>query len=555
MQDRSNWLTATTLREDLPSGIDLIRDPALNKGTGFTEHERDALGLRGLVPPAVFDQETQLERSLHNLRRRSGDLEKYLYLASLADRNEQLFYRLVGDHLEDILPLIYTPTVGRACQVFGHIYRKPRGLFVSAHDRGHIVEVLRNWPYDSIRVIVVTDGGRILGLGDLGANGMGIPVGKLALYTACAGVHPEMCLPLVLDAGTDNAALLRDPTYIGLRERRLTGSEYDDFVQEFVDAVHVVFPDCLIQFEDFATRHAFDLLARYRDRICTFNDDIQGTGAVALAGLLSALRASDRTLSGQRLLFVGAGEAGIGIADAVVASMVEEGLTVDAARQRCWFMDSHGLVVDARRDLAAHKRRYAHGSDFIPDLLTAVTRLEPTILIGACGQPGTFTPHVLECMAHINERPIVLALSNPTSRAECTAEEAYRHTQGRAWFASGSPFAPVEVAGRTLVPGQGNNVYIFPGVGLGVIAARARHVTDEMFSAAAKTLVRHVSPETLNTGLIYPPMAGIRDVSLDIAVEVAAIAYRRGLAQAPEPDDLRASVASHQYDPRYRAYV
>jgi len=476
-------------------------------------------------------------------------------MMALQGRNETLFYRVVLDHIEEMMPIIYTPTVGQACQEYGHIFRRPRGMYISAADQGRVVEVLRNWPRQDVRIIVVTDGERILGLGDLGAYGMGIPVGKLSLYTACAGVHPSQCLPVTLDVGTDNERLLKDPLYIGIRQRRLRGRAYDEFVDEFMTAVQEVFPEVLVQFEDFANINAFRLLDRYRERQCTFNDDIQGTGAVALAGLYSALRITGGRLSEQTVLFLGAGEAAVGIADLIVAAMVSEGLSAEAARNRCWLVDSGGLVVKSRSGLAGHKQPYAHEHVPLPDLLSAVEALRPTAIIGVSGQPGTFIQPVLEAMARLNERPIVFALSNPTSKAECTAEQAYVWTEGRAIFASGSPFDPVTLAGKTYVSGQGNNAYIFPGVGLGAIACGARLVTDEMFFAAAQALAQQVSESDLERGLIYPPLTAIREVSAAIAVAVAEVAYQRGLATQPKPADFLAHIEAQMYVPYYESYV
>lgn len=538
-----------------PTGIQLLHDPALNKGTAFTEEERDQLGLRGLLPPRVHTQAEQVTRVMENFHRKPTDLEKYIHMTALQDRNETLFYRVLVDNLEEMMPIVYTPTVGQACQAYGHIFRRPRGIFVTANDRGRVAEVLQHWPGTDVRIIVVTDGERILGLGDLGADGMGIPVGKLSLYTACAGVHPDLCLPVALDVGTDNEALLNDPLYIGLRQRRLRGQPYDDLVEEFMTAATALFPNLLIQLEDFANVNAFRLLRTYRNRVCTFDDDIQGTGAVALAGLCSALRITGGNLRDQLVLFLGAGEAGIGIADLIVTALKDDGLSEAQARRRCWFVDSKGLVVGSRTGLAEHKAAYAHEHEPLADLLSAVEALKPTAIIGASGQTGTFTKPVLETMARINERPIVFALSNPTSKSECTAEQAYRWTGGRAIFAGGSPFAPVTFNGKTFVPGQGNNAYIFPGVGLGVIACGARHVTDEMFSAAARTLASEVSDEDRAQGLIYPPIPRIREVSLRIAVAVAKVAYQQGLASVSLPDDLTEHVQAQVHEPVYRLYV
>ncbi len=536
-------------------GETLLHDPRLNKGTAFTEAERDALGIRGLLPPRIFSLAEQQWRVLENLRRKESDLEKYIFLIALQDRNETLFYRTVIDNIREMMPLIYTPTVGEACRRFGHIFRRPRGLYISINDRGRVRDVLRNWPEEKVSIIVVTDGERILGLGDLGAQGMGIPIGKLSLYTACAGIDPARCLPITLDVGTNSEEMLNDSLYIGLGQQRVRGEDYEAFIEEFVDAVQDVFPGVLIQFEDFATQNAVHLLEVYRDRVCMFNDDIQGTAAVTLAGLFSAGRIVDRKLRDQTVLFLGAGSAATGIAHLIASAMVGQGIPEDEAMRRCWFIDSKGLVVAARRDLAAHKLPFAHEHEFIPDLLGAVEALRPTALVGVSAQPRTFTEPVLRAMAACNERPIVFALSNPTSKSECTAEEAYRWTDGRAVFASGSPFDPVTYDGRTFVPGQGNNAYIFPGVGLGVIASGANRVTDAMFHAAARTLANGVDEELLNQGSIYPPLESIRDVSAAVAVSVARVAYEQGQATGQVPSDLDKRIASMMYHPNYREYV
>jgi malate dehydrogenase (oxaloacetate-decarboxylating)(NADP+) len=535
---------------DSPRGMSLLRDPLLNKGTAFTEEERDALGLRGFLPAHVFSMKTQVERVLANLRTLPSDLAKYVALNELHDRNEALFFRVVCDHIDEIQPLIYTPTVGLACQRFGYIFQRPRGLFISANDRGRIAELLGNWPYPA-KLMVVTDGERILGLGDLGANGMGIPVGKLSLYSACAGIRPELCLPVMLDVGTNNEDFLNDPYYIGMRQRRLTGTAYDAFVDEFITAARETFPGVLIQFEDFANHSAFRLLHKYRDRIPVFNDDIQGTAAVALAGLFSALRISGGKLADQTVLFLGAGEAATGIADLVVSAMMAEGASEAEALQRTWLVDSRGLVVRNRPGLTEHKLRYAHDHAPVGDFLTAIDTLKPTAIIGVAAVGGAFTPEVLQTMARINDRPIVFALSNPTSKAECSAEDAYRHTGGRALFACGSPYDPVKLDGKTFVPRQGNNSYIFPGVGLGVIASGARLVTDEMFMAAAHALAQCVDEADIEQGSFYPSLPRIREVSAHIAAAVAEVAYQRGLATGPAPNDLMTHVQSQMYDPQY----
>jgi malate dehydrogenase (oxaloacetate-decarboxylating)(NADP+) len=532
-------------------GVDWLHDPLRNKGTAFTTAERDALGLRGLLPPGVLSLERQVERALDNFRKQAGPLEKYVYMMALEDRNETLFYRVVLDHLEEMMPILYTPTVGHACQEYGHIFRRARGLYVSADDRGRMADVLRNWPQPDVRAIVLTDGERILGLGDLGTNGMGIPVGKLALYVACAGVHPRQCLPLTLDVGTNRRSLLDDPLYLGLRHERIVGPAYDELVDELVEAVQELFPRALLQFEDFANHNAFRLLERYRDRVCTFNDDIQGTAAVVLAGLLSAGRVTGRPLTEQRILTLGAGEAAIGSGDLIASAMVEDGLDLEVARSRLWFFDSRGLVVSSRSDLAEHKRRYAHAHGFTGSFLEAIETLRPTAIIGASGQARMFTREIVQAMSRIEQRPIVFSLSNPTSKSECTAEEAYAWSEGRVVFASGSPFDPVVLHGRRFVPGQGNNAYVFPGIALGVVLSGARRVTDAMFRVAARTLAAQVSDEDRASGSIFPPLTRIRDVSARIAAAVAGLARAEGLARERLPDDLEAFVRARQYQPVY----
>jgi len=540
---------------NMPTGIELLHEPTLNKGTAFTEDEREALGLEGLLPPYVNSLETQVIRVMENFHKKPNELETYIYLMSLLGRNETLFYRVVMDKIEEMMPIVYTPTVGRACQEYGHIFRRPRGIFISSKDKGRVIDVLRNWPNEDVRIIVVTDGERILGLGDLGANGMGIPVGKLCLYTACAGVYPGLCLPVTLDVGTNNEELLNDVLYVGLRQRRLGRKQYDDLVQEFITAVQELYPNVLIQFEDFATGNALRLLDKYRDRVCTFNDDIQGTGAVGLAGLYSAMRIVGGKLRDQKILFLGAGEAGIGIGNIISSALVTDGLSEKEAKKRCWYVDSKGLVVKSRNDLAEYKLPYAHDYEYLKDFLSAVKSLRPTVIIGASGQSKAFTQSVLEAMASYNKRPIVFAMSNPTSKAECTAEEAYTWTDGRAIFASGSPFAPVTFKGKTHVPGQANNAYAFPGIGLGIIACEATSVTDEMFFVAAKALANAVSEGDLAQGRIYPPLTKIKNVSIAIATAVAEVGYSQGLAGKPKPDDLSAYIRSQMYEPEYQRYV
>jgi malate dehydrogenase (oxaloacetate-decarboxylating)(NADP+) len=543
------------LPEWFPRGTALLRDPTLNKGTAFSEAERDMLGLRGLLPPHVSTQEEQVTRVLENFRRLQTNLAKYIMLESLQDRNEALFYRVILENPDEMMPIIYTPTVGLACQQFGHIYRRPRGLYVSAADRGRIQQVLNNWPYKEAAIIVVTDGERILGLGDLGANGMGIPIGKLALYTACAGVHPRRCLPVMLDVGTNNETLRNDPLYIGTRRKRLAGAEFDELVEEFIEATQAVFPGVLVQFEDFANHNAFRLLQKYRDRICSFNDDIQGTASVTVAGIFSALRVTKKKMSEQTFLCLGAGEAATGISDLLVAAMRADGLSESAARGRCWLVDSRGLVVAERKDLAEHKKPYAHAHAPVGDFIGAVKALKPTAIVGVGATPNTFTREVIEAMTQLNEHPIVFALSNPTSRAECTAEQAYEWSNGKALFASGSPFDPVNYNGRRYVPRQGNNSYIFPGVGLGAIAIGATRVTDDMFMAAARALAETVTTSDLDQGSLYPPLQAIRSASLCVAVAVAEVAFRDGLAGVDRPGDLAEFIRATMYQPEYPSYV
>lgn len=548
-------LSLHTPERRVKRGADLLHDPVLNKGTAFTHEERDALGLRGLLPPRVMTQDEQLARILPGVRSKPTPLDQYAYLVGLHDRNVTLFYRLVMDHLEELMPVLYTPTVGQACEDFGRIFRRSRGLYVTADDKGRIADVLANWPSDDIRMIVVTDGERILGLGDLGANGMGIPIGKLTLYTACAGISPNQCLPITIDVGTENTRLRESHAYVGLRQPRLRGAAYLELMDEFVEAVQARFPRVCLQFEDFGNHNAFALLERWRDRICTFNDDIQGTASVALAGLFSSTRLTGVPLREMRLLFLGAGEAGIGIGDLVVEAMVEEGLSLEEARARCWFVDSTGLVESTRTNLAEHKQRYAHKHAPIGGLLEAVESIKPHALIGVSGTPGTFTAEVIAAMARLHARPVILALSNPTSKAECTAQQAYSGTDGRAIFASGSPFAPVTHKGKTHVPGQGNNAYIFPGVGLGVLVSEASRVTDEMFAVAARTLANMVTEDDLAMGRLYPSLSTIRDVSREIAIAVAEVAFARGLARVDRPTDIAAAVTAAMYVPNYVSMV
>lgn len=533
-------------------GYDLLQHPRHNREMAFTDAERDALGLRGLLPPRVVTLEEQVRRSRAHLELKDSPLDKYIYLTGLLDRNETLFYRTVLDHIAELMPIIYTPTVGEACQRWGEIFRRHRGLYVTAQDRGRVREVLANWPSQDVEVIVVTDGERILGLGDLGAQGMGIPIGKLALYTACAGIDPARCLPVTIDVGTENEELRHAPYYPGLDRRRLRGHAYDELVAEFVDAVRETFPHALLQWEDFATENAFRILGAHRDRIRSFNDDIQGTAGVTLAGLHAAARATGRPLTEQRLLFLGAGSAATGIGELIVSAMMEDGVAEADARRRCWFVDSRGLVVASRDDLADHKRPFAHDHPPLATLAEAVRAIKPTALIGVAAVPKAFTEEILRTFAEQEAAPIVFALSNPTSKAECTAEEAYRWTEGRALFASGSPQEPVRLRGRTVLPRQANNVYVFPGLGLGVVATQASRVTDTMFLAAARTLAETVTDADLAQGALYPPLERIRGVSVRIAAAVARVAVREGLATVAVPEDgLEGWLADRMYRPVY----
>jgi malate dehydrogenase (oxaloacetate-decarboxylating)(NADP+) len=532
-------------------GLDMLRDPRYNKGTAFTREERQKYGLSGLLPDIVSSLDMQIQRIEGHIRSLPTDIDRYVYFSDLQERNESLFYHILMRDPVAYMPVVYTPTVGLACQTFGRIYRRPKGLFISARHRGRMVDVMRNWPESDVRWICVTDGERILGLGDLGAQGMGIPIGKLALYTACAGVPPHLTLPIVLDIGTNNEELLNDPFYIGIRQKRLAGEEYDAFIEEFVSAVETVFPHCSIQWEDFANPNAGPILERYRDRISSFNDDIQGTAAVGVAGILAALRMKDEHLSQQAFLFFGAGSAGTGIADLLCNIMVAEGITIDEARKRCWLVDSKGLVVSSREDLADTKKPFAHDAPHVSTLLEAVTVTKATAIIGTSTIPKSFTQDVIEQMARNTPRPMICPFSNPTSKSECSAEEAYTWTNGAAIFASGSPFLPVELNGTTYYPGQGNNVYIFPGVGLAVYATQASRIPDQAFAVAARALASMVTDEQFAKGLIYPPMSNIRDAAVVVANAVTEYLFNEGLARVERPADVATFVREHIWQPEY----
>ncbi|XP_015495193.1 NADP-dependent malic enzyme, mitochondrial isoform X1 [Parus major] len=539
-------------------GYDIIRNPHLNKGMAFTLKERLQLGIHGLLPPCFLSQDVQVLRVMKNFENKSNDLDKYIVLMTLQDRNEKLFYRVLTSDIEKFMPIVYTPTVGLACQQYGLAFRKPRGLFITIHDKGHIATMLNSWPEENIKAIVVTDGERILGLGDLGSYGMGIPVGKLALYTACGGVHPQQCLPVLLDVGTDNEALLSDPLYIGLKHKRVRGKEYDELIDEFMQAVTNKYGiNCLIQFEDFANVNAFRLLNKYRDRYCTFNDDIQGTASVAVAGIFAALRITKNKLSDQKFVFLGAGEAALGIAHLIVMAMEKEGVSREDAIKKIWMVDSKGLLVKGRSNLNHEKEMFAQDHPSVDTLEEVVQKVKPTAIIGVAAVAGAFTEKLLKDMAAFNERPIVFALSNPTSKAECTAEQCYRLTQGRGIFASGSPFPKVTLpSGQTFFPGQGNNAYVFPGVALGVTTCGIRHISDEIFLITAETIAAEVTEQNLAEGRLYPPLGNIREVSLKIAVKIADWAYKHGLASwYPEPADKETFVKQLMYSSDYDSFV
>lgn len=539
-------------------GIDVLRDPRTNRGQAFTLRERQLLNIHGLLPPSVKTQESQLDRIRYNLDRYKDPLNKYIYLMSLQDRNERLFYRYLAESVEEAMPLIYTPTVGLACQKFGHIFRRPRGLYITIFDKDNIERILRNWPETDIRAIVVTDGERILGLGDLGTNGMGIPVGKLSLYTALAGVNPSTCLPIALDVGCNRKELVSDPMYSGLRMPRVRGEQYDEFVDAFMRAVVKTYGrSCLIQFEDFGNANAFRFLEKYRYDYCVFNDDIQGTASVAVAGLLAAVRVTKKRVSENVFLFQGAGEANIGIANLILEAMREEGTPREEGLKKIFMVDSKGLITKTRTGLSGHKQEFAKELPDTQSLLECVRLVKPTGIIGAAAVPNAFTPELLREMGRLNDKPIIFALSNPTSQAECTAEEAYKYTDGRAVFASGSPFGPVTLDnGTVLYPGQGNNAYIFPGVALAIVTCGIRPITDKVFLRAAQTLAGLVTDAHLAEGRLYPPLSDIQSVSLEIAVKVAEHALRHGLAGIGQaPADLRGYIADRVYRTEYPEIV
>jgi malate dehydrogenase (oxaloacetate-decarboxylating)(NADP+) len=532
------------------TGFMALNSASVNKGTAFTVEERKQHKLRGLLPPKVVAPEVQLERTLKNMRRKQDDIEKYVFLTALQARNEKLFYTLVINHIEEVMPLIYTPTVGQACKEYAHMFRRPRGMYITAEDKGEIKEVLENWPYRDIKVIVVTDGERILGLGDLGSNGIGIPIGKLALYVACAGIKPHQCLPIMLDVGTNNVEFLHDAYYLGLNQNRISGDAYDDFIDEFIQGIKETFPEALIQFEDFLTPNAYSLLNKYRNEVLCFNDDIQGTAGVALAGIYASTGISGLKFKEMKIMFLGAGSAATGIADLICYALQQEGLSENEARQRLWFVDVEGLLVQGRKGLLPHNEPYLHEHEQL-GFIDAINNIKPNVLIGATGAPNTFTHDVVEAMSKVNERPTIFALSNPTSRAECTAMEAYDWSKGKVIFASGSPFAPINYGDKEFTPGQGNNVYIFPGIGLGAIISETSVITEDMFLTAAQVLADQVGQEELDKGMIYPPLNNIREVSYNIALAVAEHAYAGKTTKTERPKDLENKIRDYMYDPRY----
>ena len=533
-------------------GQKLLRTPMLNRGAAFTQEERAAAGVRGLLPPAVETLELQAQRAIEQLRSYELPIHRYVYLDTLHNTNETLFYKVVSDYIEEVMPVIYTPTVGEACQKFSHIFQQARGLFVSIEDKGYVDEILANVEQDDVEVIVVTDGQRILGLGDQGVNGMGIPVGKLALYTACAGIAPEKTLPVTIDVGTNNADYLADPLYMGLRHERVQGEAYDELVDEFMQAVRRRWPNVLVQFEDFGNANAFRVLDRWKDNALCFNDDIQGTACVAVTGFFSAMRVLGGKLADQRVLFLGAGEAASGIANLIAQAISDEtGEPIEEARKRCFLYDSKGLVVASRTDLSHHKREFAHEAEFTKTFEESIEQLRPTAIVGVAAQPNAFNEGVIRRMCELNERPIIFALSNPTSKAECSAEQAYRYSNGKALFASGSPFAPVDFNGMHFVPRQGNNAYVFPALGRGATFARSKTMPIGMFLAASRKLADLVSEEDLANGSLYPSLTDIRPISEAISVAVAEYAYANGLAQNEKPEDLEAAVKASMWTPKY----
>jgi malate dehydrogenase (oxaloacetate-decarboxylating)(NADP+) len=532
-------------------GLALLDDPINNKGTAFTVEERAELGLEGLLPPSVESLDRQVERVLHHLDAKPTDLERYVYLTGLVDRNETLFYRTVMADPARFLPILYDPTVAEACLAFGHIFRRARGMYITREMKGRMAEVLRNWPQSDVRFICVSTGGRILGLGDIGANGMGIPIGKLQLYTACAAVPPTCLLPVLFDIGTTNDALRADPLYLGLKVKPPSEQELDELVEEFVQAVQQVFPNCCIHFEDWKGSDAIRVLARYRDKVLCYNDDIQGTASVTLAGLTTALQIVDAPLIEQRILFLGAGSAGIGISNLIASAMQMQGLSQDAARSRISLFDIHGLIEPSRADLSASQKIYAHKAAPSKDLAKTIETLKPTILVGVSTKGGAFNQQVIEAMSRINERPIIFALSNPTDKAECSAEQAYTWSKGKALFAAGVQFPEVTIKGKTFHPGQANNFYIYPALGLATYVARPRRITDECFIIAAQASADQVGPELRARGMLFPSQSQILEMEVSTATRIAQFMFEKGLATVKQPADIRKWIEGQLYSPHY----
>jgi len=532
-------------------GIELLQDPSLNKSTAFTEAEKQALGIVGLVPDVTETEDLQLSRVMMQLSHKSTDLDRYIYLVNLLDHNETLFYRTIMSDPTRFLPIVYDPTIGEACLKFGHIYRQARGMYLSITRRGKVKEVLRNWPQKDVRFVCVTDGGRILGLGDLGANGAGIPIGKLELYTACAGVPPQYLLPMYLDAGTNNEQYLHDPLYLGMRNTRPSKEELYSFVDEFVEAVQEVFPKCCIHFEDWTGVDAVHLLQRYRDKYCVYNDDVQGTAGIVLAGMINAAKIKAKKLSDEKYLFLGAGSAGIGLANLLCSALVQEGLTLQQAQSRVYMFDVNGLLETTRTDLVDFQKPYAHKHAPTRDFVAAIESIKPTTIIGVSTIGGAFTQKVIETMSRLNERPVVLALSNPTEHAECTAEQAYTWSKGKAIYAAGIQFPAVHFNGQTFLPGQANNFYIFPAVGMAIFATQAKRVTDEMFIEAARAVADQVPSDLLNQGLLYPLQANVLEAEIQTAARVAKLVFDSGLAHVDRPADFVSFIRQHVYKPEY----
>jgi malate dehydrogenase (oxaloacetate-decarboxylating)(NADP+) len=532
-------------------GVALLNDPVHNKGTAFTSKERGEYGLEGLLPPSVDSLDRQTERVMKHLDAKPNDLERYIYLIGLLDRNETLFYHTLMSDPARFMPIVYDPTVADACLAFGHIYRRARGMYITRDMKGRIGEVLRNWPERDVRFICVSTGGRILGLGDIGANGMGIPIGKLQLYTACAAVPPACLLPVLFDIGTTNAALRADPLYLGLREPPPSEQELDELVEEFVQAVQQVFPGCCIHFEDWKGTDAIRLLNRYADKVLCYNDDIQGTASVVLAGLATALQIIDAPLTDQRVLFLGAGSAGIGIANLIAAAMQMKGISQQEARSRISLFDIEGLLESSRTDLSEAQKVYAHKATPSKDLVTTIETFKPTVLVGVSTKGGAFNQRVVEAMSRLNERPIIFAISNPTDKAECSAEQAYTWSNGKVLFAAGVQFPDVTVHGQILHPGQANNFYIFPAVGLATYAARPRRITDECFIVAAEATADQVGPDLRAKGMLFPSQADILATEVTTASRVAEFMFEKGLAQVERPRDIRAWIEGQLYKPQY----